>query len=278
MTDLSFKQALGKVIVTLRERVSLSQEALAGEANVDRTRMGQIERGEANATIDTLEKIATALSQTIASLVVQAENLQSGKLAPTINPAYLNHSVPLPPGLTHEQVGMALNRAMAILDQIGLDPNAGDIQGNIYSGAVSNIVTMSLAEVSDFEQNKHTDYPDLFNPKKDHASPDWPLEIKASNKPNKGGESHNPGRAWYLIANYKVINGQTHIVQVEVARLVEADWVIHERNEGSNRTRTAITVPEATERLRVNSVYRDPGHVPPIPKRRMRVNKPLPQL
>ena len=278
MTDLSFKQALGKVIVTLRERLSLSQEALAGEANVDRTRMGQIERGEANATIDTLEKIATALNQTIASLIVQAENLQSGKVAPTINPAYLNYSVPLPPGLTHEQLGTALNRAMAILDQIGLDPDAGDIQGNIYSGAVSNIVTMSLAEVSDFVQNKHTDHPDLFNPSKDPADPDWPLEIKASNKPNKGGESHNPGHAWFLIANYKVINGQTHVVQVEVARLVDSDWVIHERKAESNRTRTAITIPEATQRLRENSAYLNPEHVPSVLKHRPRGNMTLPLL
>jgi len=268
MADLSFKQALGKVIVTLRGRLSLSQEALAGDANVDRTRMGQIERGEANATIDTLEKIAVTLHQTIASLIVQAENLQRGKVAPTINPTYLNYRVPLPPGLTHEQIGIALNRAMAILDQIGLDPDAGDIQGNIYSGAVSNIVTMSLAEVSDFEQNKHTKHPDLFNPSKDPTDPDWPLEIKASNKPNKGGESHNPGHAWFLIANYKVINGQTHIIQVEVAHLVESDWKIHERKVGSNRTRTAITVPQATKRLRENSAYRDPGHVPVIPKSR----------
>ncbi len=250
MTDLSFKQALGKVIVTLRERLSLSQEALAGEANVDRTRMGQIERGEANATIDTLEKIATALNQTIASLIIQAENLQSGKVAPTINPAYLNHNVPLPPGLTHEQVGMALNRAMALLDQIGLDPESGDIQGNIYSGAVSNIVTKSLAEVSDFVQNKDTAHPDLFNPSKEPTDPDWPLEIKASNRPNKGGESHNKGHAWFLIAIYKVVADQTHIIQVEVARLVEDDWVVHERQETSNRTRTAITTPEVYSRLR----------------------------
>ncbi|MHB8647124.1 MAG: helix-turn-helix domain-containing protein [Thermomicrobiales bacterium] len=270
MADLSFKQALGKVIVTLRERLSLSQEALAGDANVDRTRMGQIERGEANATIDTLEKIATALDQTIASLIVQAENLHGGKVAPTIDPAYLNCSVPLPPGLTHEQLGIALNRAMAILDQIGINPGSRDIQANIYSGAVSNIVTKSLAEVSDFERNKETAHPDLFNPNRARGDPDWPLEIKASNEPNKGGESHNKGKGWFLIANYKVIGGQTHIVQVEVAQLVEDDWVIHVRKEGSRRTPNAVTNAEATYRLRQNSAYRDPEHVPPTPKPRVR--------
>lgn len=264
MADMIFKQALGKVIITLRERLAQSQERLALAAGVDRTRMGQIERGEANSTLDTLEKIATALNQTLASLIVQAENLQSGKVAPTINPDYINPRVPLPPGLTHEQLGMSLNRAMAVLDQFGLDPDSGDIQGNIYSGAVSNIVTKSLAEVSEFKQNKDTAHPDLFNPNKDRSDPDWPLEIKASNRPNKGGESHNKGRAWFLIAIYKIILGQTHIVQVEVARLVENDWVIHERQELSNRTRTAITTREATARLRENSVYRNPEHVPQL--------------
>ena len=43
-------------------------------------------------------------------------------LVPTINPDYINRSIPLPDGLTHEQLEKALNRTVSILNQIGLNP------------------------------------------------------------------------------------------------------------------------------------------------------------
>lgn len=54
------------------------QEQLALNADVDRTRLGEIERGEANPTIDTLMKVADVLGQTIGSLIIEAEELSSG--------------------------------------------------------------------------------------------------------------------------------------------------------------------------------------------------------
>lgn len=265
MAKTQLKVALGRVIADLRGKLGLSQERLAFEADVDRTRMGEIERGEANPTIDTLNKIATALGQTLGALIIQAEDREgdaSRRSAPTINPAYIDRSVGLPRGLTHEQLIKALNRALALLDQIGLNPEAGDIQANIYSGAVSNIVTKAIAEVSDFVQNKDTAHPDLFNPALERENPDWGLEMKATNQPGKGAESHNPGYGWFMVIVYKVVEGQTQIIQVEVAPLALEDWTIHERAAESNRTRTAVTKADATRRLRENSVYLDPNHVP----------------
>jgi transcriptional regulator with XRE-family HTH domain len=63
MENEAFKQALGKLIFQLRSDRGISQEKLALDAEVDRTRVGEIERGEANATIDTLSKIANILGQ-----------------------------------------------------------------------------------------------------------------------------------------------------------------------------------------------------------------------
>lgn len=264
--EANFKQALGKLIVTLRTERALSQEKLALEALVDRTRMGEIERGEANPTIDTLDKVARVLGQTLGSLIIQAEEISSGttkRPAPTVNPDYLDRTVLLPTGLTHDQLEIALNRALAVLDQIGLNPEEGDIQWNIYSGAVSNIVTKAIAEASDFVQNKDTAHPDLYNPQLGEDDPDWGLEMKTTHKVGKGGESHNPGKGWFMIVVYQIIDGQTHIVQVETALLKREEWTVHERAEHSNRTRTAVTLPEATRRLRENSVYLDPAHATP---------------
>ncbi len=266
MENEVFKQALGKVIYQLRSDRGISQEKLALEAEVDRTIVGEIERGEANVTIDTLSRIANVLGQKLGALIVEAEELSSGvikRVVPTINPAYINRNVSLPTGLTHDQLEKALNQTLVTLSQIGLDPTQGDIQYNIYSGAVSNIVTKSIAQASDFAQNKDTDHPDLFNPNLDRHHPDWGLEMKASNQIAKGGESHNPGKGWFMIVIYQIVEGQTHIVQVEVARLEKEDWTVHERAENSNRTRTAVTILEATNKLRRNSVYVDPAYLTP---------------
>lgn len=53
--------ALGAAIRAARRKRGLTQEALAFEANLDRSYFGAIERGEFNLTIDTLVKIAHAL-------------------------------------------------------------------------------------------------------------------------------------------------------------------------------------------------------------------------
>ena len=54
--------ALGAVIRAERLAQGLSQEALADKANIDRSYMGGIERGEHNIAIVNLLKVADALS------------------------------------------------------------------------------------------------------------------------------------------------------------------------------------------------------------------------
>ena len=88
--------------------------------------------------------------------------------------------------------------------------------------------------------------------------------MKATHQVGKGGESHNPGQGWFMVVVYKVVNGQTTIVQVEIASLKSEDWTVHERGAESKRTRTAVTKAAATQRLRENSVYLDPDHVTPV--------------
>src|SRR5579859_6983891 len=193
MENEAFKQALGKIILQLRSNRGISQEKLALDAEVDRTRVGEIERGEANVTIDILSRVANILGQKLGALIVEAEELSSGvisKVVPTVKPEYINRNIPLPTGLSYDQLEKGLNQAHVTLSQIGLDPEQGDIQYNIYSGAVSNIVTKAIAQASDFVQNKDTDHPDLFNRYLAYNHPDWGLEIKASNQVAKGGESH----------------------------------------------------------------------------------------
>ena len=53
-----------------REEAKLSQEKLADAAEVHRTYVGQLERAEKNVSIDSMEKLANALSTTLPELLV----------------------------------------------------------------------------------------------------------------------------------------------------------------------------------------------------------------
>ncbi|HET7302713.1 MAG TPA: helix-turn-helix transcriptional regulator [Candidatus Saccharimonadales bacterium] len=62
------RNKLGKNIRNLRREKDWSQEELADKVGLHRTYVGAIERGEQNVTIDTLAKIAKALSASFTQL------------------------------------------------------------------------------------------------------------------------------------------------------------------------------------------------------------------
>ena len=59
---------LGKTIRAARKASGLSLEDLAYEAEIDYSTMGEIERGQRNATLVKLMRIATALNRSMAEL------------------------------------------------------------------------------------------------------------------------------------------------------------------------------------------------------------------
>jgi transcriptional regulator with XRE-family HTH domain len=65
---------LGRVIRRLRTERGISQEGLAAISGIDRTFMGEIERGEANPSFDVLQRIASGLTVRLSELIRQYES------------------------------------------------------------------------------------------------------------------------------------------------------------------------------------------------------------
>ena len=64
---------VGKALRGRRRELKMSQEELAKKARLHPTYIGQVERGEKNVTIHSLEKIAKAMDVSISSIFLECE-------------------------------------------------------------------------------------------------------------------------------------------------------------------------------------------------------------
>lgn len=69
-------QSTGQRIRYYRTHLGFSQERLAEEAGVHPTYIGQIERGEKNLTLESLEKISSALGISLSQIFEKAEDVK----------------------------------------------------------------------------------------------------------------------------------------------------------------------------------------------------------
>lgn len=65
---------VGEVIAEFRKEKGISQEVLSGLADIGRTHLSAIERGERKPTLETLYRIACALDIKMSEIIKQIEN------------------------------------------------------------------------------------------------------------------------------------------------------------------------------------------------------------
>ena len=65
---------VGEVIAGFRRRKGVSQEVLSGLADIGRTHLSAIERGERKPTLETLYRISNALDVKMSAIVIEIEN------------------------------------------------------------------------------------------------------------------------------------------------------------------------------------------------------------
>lgn len=71
---------VGRVISQFRQNKGLSQEVLSGLADIGRTHLSAIERGERKPTLETLYRISNALDVKMSDIVREIENQLSCKV------------------------------------------------------------------------------------------------------------------------------------------------------------------------------------------------------
>jgi transcriptional regulator with XRE-family HTH domain len=70
----SIQQRLGLAVRRLRLSQGYSQEKFAATANLNRSYMGQLERGEVNISLANLERLANGLGLTIGQLMLEVDD------------------------------------------------------------------------------------------------------------------------------------------------------------------------------------------------------------
>ena len=64
---------VGEVIADLRKKKGISQEVLSGLADIGRTHLSAIERGERKPTLETLYRISTAMDIKMSDILIEIE-------------------------------------------------------------------------------------------------------------------------------------------------------------------------------------------------------------
>jgi transcriptional regulator with XRE-family HTH domain len=273
------KATIGRFVRKLREQKQFTQEQLATRTGITYQYLSGLENGRENFSIDVLEALAGALDAPLPQLVAAAFSPDQKASSFTVNPAYFRSQAPLPPGMKLSHLEAAINATQSIVSGInanlltaGAKVLPAYIQGNNFSGLVSNMLCDALNDHSPYKHNSHQAYPDLVNTKVSEAGKPVGLEIKSTIQIGKGGESHNGHSGWHLIACFQIEanSGNIRFIHLMFAKLnghnhAEPDWtyVGSKVNEdtGSRRTETYNTTLIGTTKLRDGSVFLDPNVV-----------------
>jgi transcriptional regulator with XRE-family HTH domain len=260
------QKIIGAYIRAIREQKGLSQEALAMGAGISYQYLSGVETGKENFSIQVLESLSTALGLPLRHFMIHAFENRAFSNAPKLESRFWR-DVPLPIDLTHDQLQNAFNRTQLMVHQINQNMllELGQslqtfIQGNNFSGLVSNLLSNAIDQSSDYKHNHHQRYPDLI-----HQNINEGLEVKTTINIGKGGESHNGHGGWHMITCYNFLaNGDIVFVHIMFAQLIghqhsNSDWSYLgskvNQQTGSRRTETYTTNGQGTTKLRDGSVY-----------------------
>jgi len=276
MGEMDAKVTIGRFVRKLREQKRLTQEQLATKTGITYQHLSGMENGRENFSIDILESLARALACPLPQLIAGAFAPELTASGIIVKRDYFRPKVPLPPGMSISHLEAAMNATQSIVARInanllasGAKPLPEYIQGNNFSGLVSNVFCDALNDHSPYKHNSHQAYPDLVNPSAKSGGKAAGLEVKSTIQIGKGGESHNGHSGWHLIACFQIEpqTGNVRFIHLMFAVLnghnqPEPDWTYvgskTNATTGSRRTETYNTTLTGLTKLRDGSVFLDP--------------------
>ena len=75
MSGQDLAARFGKLVASRRRAARMTQEELAAKASVHRTYVGDIENGRKSPTLDTANRLARALGETLSELMLSCERV-----------------------------------------------------------------------------------------------------------------------------------------------------------------------------------------------------------
>lgn len=279
MVEMDAKRVIGKFVRQLRERQRLTQEQVATKTGITYQYLSGLENGRENFSIDILDSLGGALGCPLPQLVAGAYAPSPVVRDMAVNKNHFRPQVPLPPGMKIDHLVAAIGATQGIIASINANLTASGgkplveyIQGNNFSGLVSNMLCDALNDHSPYKHNSDQAYPDLINPNAKILGKPAGLEVKSTIQVGKGGESHNGHSGWHLIACFEVDekSGNIHFIHLMFAVLnghthSAPDWTYVgskvNSTTGSRRTETYNTTLAGTTKLRDGSVFLDPSAI-----------------
>jgi transcriptional regulator with XRE-family HTH domain len=260
------RELIGRAIRQRRLSVGETLEQVSTSAGITYQYLSLLENGRENFTIGVLESVSGALQISLNELVNSAYRGAVEAAAPCVEEGFFRRAVPLPGGLTYKALAAAMNRTQEVFWMINKNmvaevgrPLHELVQGNNFSGLVSNVFSDAMDQHTSFKHNDHQRYPDLICEKTGVG-----LEVKATIQVGKGGESHNGHSGWHTIVCFEITDQGIEFLHVMFGELIghqeeNADWnyVGSKVNEetGSRRTETYNTNLFGLTKLRDGSAF-----------------------
>lgn len=266
------QKLIGRTIRIFREGKGLTLEQLAPSAGITYQYLSGLENGHENFSIGVLERLSFALAVPVQFVIQSAYREESVAPVPTVDPRLFRAGVPLPGKLTPAALLGAMNHTQSVMYQLNESartavgrPLQDLIQGNNFSGLVSNLFSDAMDRCTAFKHNHHQRYPDLICEETGTG-----LEVKATTQIGKGGESHNGHDGWHTVICFERTGSGIQFTHIMFAVLCghqagDPDWKYVgsrvNQETGSRRTETYNTTAVGTTKLRDGSVFLDPGKI-----------------
>ncbi|WP_211312240.1 helix-turn-helix domain-containing protein [Halarchaeum salinum] len=214
--DDEFKQKLGNRIKELRELQNSSLEEVAEKADIHRTTLGKIERGNREPSISIALRIAEALDVTVTELV-NPDSFRTPKEEHVVSNADIYDKVPF----GEAAVLRGIEETYENLDTIdfafqrrGAEPLAEQFdEYSALSTVIGEFFATGVASASDglYEVNAG-DFPDLISTGKKEGIPG--IEVKVAMEKNMP-EGHLPKPGMYIVIRYILADRDKNYVKGE---------------------------------------------------------------